>query len=54
MGLDFYAIDFEDKIIDVPTQSLLAEEEALFDAALAAMRESGRYQAIIDSYGGVQ
>ncbi len=36
VGLDFYAIDFEDKIIDVPTQSLLAEEEALFDAALAA------------------
>tara|TARA_R110002072_G_scaffold56097_6_gene145547 strand:+ start:2751 stop:5960 length:3210 start_codon:yes stop_codon:yes gene_type:complete len=36
VGLDYYAINFEDKIIDVPTQSLLGEELALFTAALAA------------------
>jgi outer membrane receptor protein involved in Fe transport len=36
IGLDYYMIEFEDKIIDVPTQSLLAEELTLFNAALAA------------------
>ncbi len=36
VGLDYYSIDFSDKIIDVPTQSLLGEELALFNAALAA------------------
>ena len=36
VGLDYYMIRFEDKIIDVPTQSLLIEERALFEAALAA------------------
>lgn len=36
VGLDYYVIEFEDKIIDVPTQSLLTEELALFDAALNA------------------
>ena len=36
VGIDYYNISFEDKIIDVPTQSLLVEELALFNAALAA------------------
>ncbi|MEE4301345.1 MAG: TonB-dependent receptor [Pseudomonadales bacterium] len=36
IGLDYYSIEFEDKVIDVPTQSLLNEELALFNAALAA------------------
>lgn len=36
LGIDYYRIDFTDKIIDVPTQSLLQEELALFNAALAA------------------
>lgn len=36
VGLDYYSIAIEDKIIDVPTQSLLAEELALFNAALGA------------------
>ncbi len=36
VGLDYYMIRFEEKIIDVPTQSLLAEELVLFEAALAA------------------
>lgn len=36
LGLDYYSINFEDKIIDVPTQSLLGEELELFNAALAA------------------
>ncbi|MEM7221283.1 MAG: TonB-dependent receptor [Pseudomonadota bacterium] len=36
LGIDYYNISFEDKIIDVPTQSLLTEEMALFQAALAA------------------
>ncbi|XOV85581.1 MAG: TonB-dependent receptor plug domain-containing protein [bacterium] len=36
VGMDYYMIRFEDKIIDVPTQSLLGEELALFEAALAA------------------
>ena len=36
VGLDYYVINFTDKIIDVPTQSLLGEELALFNAALAA------------------
>ena len=36
VGIDYYVINFEDKIIDVPTQSLLVEELALFNAALAA------------------
>ena len=36
VGLDYYMIRFEDKIIDVPTQSLLSEERALFETALAA------------------
>lgn len=36
VGIDYYNIEFEDKIIDVPTQSLLGEELALFNAALAA------------------
>ena len=36
VGLDYYSIEFEDKIIDVPTQSLLAEELELFNQALAA------------------
>lgn len=33
VGLDYYMIRFEDKIIDVPTQSLLTEELELFTAA---------------------
>lgn len=36
VGIDYYNIEFEDKIIDVPTQSILGEELALFNAALAA------------------
>jgi outer membrane receptor protein involved in Fe transport len=36
VGIDYYNIEFEDKIIDVPTQSILVEELALFNAALAA------------------
>ena len=36
VGLDYYNITIDDKIIDVPTQSLLGEEIVLFDAALAA------------------
>ncbi|MFN3237026.1 MAG: TonB-dependent receptor domain-containing protein [Pseudomonadales bacterium] len=36
IGIDYYNIEFEEKIIDVPTQSLLGEELALFNAALAA------------------
>ena len=36
VGLDYYVINFTDKIIDVPTQSLLGEELALFNTALAA------------------
>jgi len=36
VGLDYYMIRFEDKIIDVPTQSILSEELELFQAALAA------------------
>ncbi|MEM7098574.1 MAG: TonB-dependent receptor [Pseudomonadota bacterium] len=36
VGIDYYMIRFEDKIIDVPTQSLLAEELVLFENALAA------------------
>ena len=36
VGLDYYNIDFEDKIIDVPTQAFLTEEVALFETALAA------------------
>lgn len=36
VGIDYYNIEFEDKIIDVPTQSLLVEELALFNTALAA------------------
>jgi outer membrane receptor protein involved in Fe transport len=36
IGIDYYNIEFEDKIIDVPTQSLLGEELALFNTALAA------------------
>ena len=36
VGLDYYSIDFEDKIIDVPTQAFLTEELALFQEALAA------------------
>jgi len=36
IGLDYYNIEITDKIIDVPTQSLLTEELVLFNAALAA------------------
>jgi outer membrane receptor protein involved in Fe transport len=36
IGLDYYNIEINDKIIDVPTQSLLTEELVLFNAALAA------------------
>ena len=36
LGLDYYSISFTDKVIDVPTQSLLGEELALFNTALAA------------------
>jgi iron complex outermembrane receptor protein len=36
IGLDYYNIEITDKIIDVPTQSLLTEELALFNTALAA------------------
>lgn len=36
VGLDYYNISFEDKVIDVPTQSLLRNELALFNTALAA------------------
>ncbi|MFT5013394.1 MAG: iron complex outermembrane receptor protein [Patiriisocius sp.] len=36
VGLDYYNIKIEDKIIDVPTQSLLGNELVLFSAALAA------------------
>jgi outer membrane receptor protein involved in Fe transport len=36
IGLDYYRIDFEDKIIDVPTQAFLTEERGLFEAARAA------------------
>lgn len=36
VGVDYYIINFTDKIIDVPTQSLLGEELALFNTALAA------------------
>jgi len=35
-GIDYYSFDFEDKIIDVPTQAFLFEELGLFQAALAA------------------
>jgi len=35
-GIDYYRFDFEDKIIDVPTQAFLFEELGLFQAALAA------------------
>ncbi|MGE0621322.1 MAG: TonB-dependent receptor plug domain-containing protein [Pseudomonadales bacterium] len=36
IGADYYQINFEDKIIDVPTQAFLTEEQALFESALAA------------------
>lgn len=36
VGVDYFSIEFSDKIIDVPTQSILQEELALFNAALAA------------------
>lgn len=36
VGADYYQINFEDKIIDVPTQAFLTEEQALFQSALAA------------------
>ena len=35
LGIDYYRFDFEDKIIDVPTQAFLFEELGLFRAALA-------------------
>lgn len=34
VGVDYYTIEFEDKIIDVPTQAFLTEEVALFQTAL--------------------
>lgn len=43
MALDYYRINFSDKIIDVPTQSYLTEEFANFLAA----REAGNY-VIVD------
>ncbi|NOX51624.1 MAG: TonB-dependent receptor [Gammaproteobacteria bacterium] len=36
VGVDYYNINFEDKIIDVPTQAFLTEEVVLFQQALAA------------------
>ena len=36
IGADYYQINFEDKIIDVPTQAFISEELGLFEAALAA------------------
>ena len=36
IGIDYYNIEFEDKIIDVPTQSFLTDELAAFQAAKAA------------------
>jgi len=36
VGVDYWRIDFEDKIINVPSQALLNEEFALFETALAA------------------
>ena len=36
VGIDYYVIQFEDKIIDVPTQAFLTQELELFQAALAA------------------
>ena len=35
LGADYYQINFEDKIIDVPTQSFINEELGLFETALA-------------------
>ena len=36
IGLDYYRIDFEDKIIDVPTQAYLTEEVGRFESTLAS------------------
>ena len=36
VGIDYYVIEFEDKIIDVPTQAFLEQELGLFRTALAA------------------
>ncbi|MDH3641920.1 MAG: TonB-dependent receptor [Gammaproteobacteria bacterium] len=36
VGIDYYIINFEDKITDVPTQAFLTEELGLFQSALSA------------------
>lgn len=45
VGADYYVIEFSDKIIDVPTQSLLQEELALFNAA----RDAGDFVIAVPS-----
>ncbi|HEX7035373.1 MAG TPA: TonB-dependent receptor [Pseudomonadales bacterium] len=47
VGADYYQIDFEDKIIDVPTQAYLTEELARFRAA----RDAGDFVIVDPTLG---
>lgn len=47
VGIDYYSFDFEDKIIDVPTQAFLTEEVALFRTA----RDAGNFTIVNPTLG---